>query len=116
MTAPRRNDRLPYDDMQQAREIAARCWCDPRTSRFVMQAELAEVFAETLVPLLAAAEMLWVVIANVNGGDWEKQSQEWQDAAAEWRDNYFHIYFHIMQGMHQQPRAADDSSGQPTKT
>jgi hypothetical protein len=36
-----------------------------------------------------AAEMLWVVLANVSGGDWTKQSQEWQEAAARWRDNYF---------------------------
>ena len=36
-----------------------------------------------------AAEMLWVVLANVSGGDWTQQSQEWQDAAARWRDNYF---------------------------
>ena len=36
-----------------------------------------------------AAEMLWVVLANVNGGDWSKQSKEWQKVAARWRDNYF---------------------------
>lgn len=36
-----------------------------------------------------AAEMLWVVLANVNGGDWTKQTKEWQEAAARWRDNYF---------------------------
>lgn len=36
-----------------------------------------------------AAEMLWVVLANVSGGDWRKQSKEWRDAAARWRDNYF---------------------------
>lgn len=36
-----------------------------------------------------AAEMLWVVLANVSGGDWTKQSEEWQEAAARWRDNYF---------------------------
>lgn len=36
-----------------------------------------------------AAEMLWVVLANVSGGDWEKQTPEWQEAAARWRDNYF---------------------------
>jgi hypothetical protein len=36
-----------------------------------------------------AAEMLWVVLANVSGGDWTKQSTEWQEAAARWRDNYF---------------------------
>jgi hypothetical protein len=36
-----------------------------------------------------AAEMLWVVLANVSGGDWDKQSHEWQETAARWRDNYF---------------------------
>lgn len=36
-----------------------------------------------------AAEMLWIVLANVSGGDWTKQSVEWQDTAARWRDNYF---------------------------
>lgn len=35
------------------------------------------------------AEMLWVVLANVSGGDWTLQSAEWQEAAARWRDNYF---------------------------
>jgi hypothetical protein len=27
-----------------------------------------------------AAEMLWVVLANVSGGDWTKQSTDWQEA------------------------------------
>jgi hypothetical protein len=36
-----------------------------------------------------AAEMLWVVLASVSGGDWTKQSVEWQEAAARWRDYYF---------------------------
>lgn len=41
-------------------------------------------------PTLAdAAEMLWVVLANVSGGDWTKQSPEWQEAAARYRDQYF---------------------------
>jgi hypothetical protein len=30
----------------------------------------------------------WCVIANVSNGDWTKQSQEWQDAAARWRDQW----------------------------
>lgn len=38
-----------------------------------------------------AAEMLWVVLANVSGGDWEKQTPEWQEAAARWRDNYYRV-------------------------
>ena len=36
-----------------------------------------------------AAEMLWIVLANVSGGDWTQQSQEWQDAAARYRAKYF---------------------------
>lgn len=39
--------------------------------------------------LADAAEMLWVVLANVSGGDWTKQTPDWQEAAARWRDNYF---------------------------
>lgn len=35
-----------------------------------------------------AAEMLWVMLANVSEGDWTKQSLEWQKAAAKWRDYY----------------------------
>ena len=38
-----------------------------------------------------AAEMLWTVVANVNGSDWSKQTPEWQKAAARWRDNYFKL-------------------------
>jgi hypothetical protein len=41
--------------------------------------------------LLDAAEMLWIVMANVSGGDWSQQSSEWQEAAARWRDNYFSL-------------------------
>lgn len=36
-----------------------------------------------------AAEMLWVVLANVSGSDWTQQSTEWQEVTARWRDNYF---------------------------
>ena len=35
-----------------------------------------------------AAEMLWAVLANVSGGDWDKQSDDWVTAAERWRDNY----------------------------
>lgn len=39
--------------------------------------------------LADAAEMLWVVLASVNGGDWTQQSPAWQEAAARRRDRYF---------------------------
>lgn len=30
----------------------------------------------------------WGIIANVGQGDWSGQTQEWQDAAANWRAAY----------------------------
>lgn len=45
--------------------------------------------AALCVDLANAAEMLWVTVANVD--DWKKQSPEWQQAAARWRDNFFKI-------------------------
>ena len=30
----------------------------------------------------------WGIIANAYGGDWTLASQEWQEAAARWRDTY----------------------------
>ena len=46
---------------------------------------------EKLIKLADAAEMLWVVLANVSDGDWTKQNQVWQESAAKWRDNYFKV-------------------------
>ena len=54
-----------------------------------IESALSERGAPTDIKMADAAEMLWVVLANVSGGDWSKQSQEWQDAAARWRNNYF---------------------------
>lgn len=36
------------EKMNKYTEIAAQCWCDPRTERIEMDVRLAEVFAETL--------------------------------------------------------------------
>lgn len=33
----------------------------------------------------------WTIIANAGGGDWEKETSDWQEAAAKWRDQ-FHVY------------------------
>lgn len=35
-------------------------------------------------------EAAWGVIANVSGGDWAKQPERWQQAAAEWRDRHYY--------------------------
>lgn len=33
-------------------------------------------------------ETAWGVIANAGGGDWTKESRDWQEAAAKWRDRW----------------------------
>jgi hypothetical protein len=38
-----------------------------------------------------AADYLWTVVANVSGGDWSKQSKDWQEAAAKARDGFFAV-------------------------
>jgi ABC-type transporter Mla subunit MlaD len=40
--------------------------------------------------LVDALEWAWTIIANAGGGDWTKESQDWQDAAAKWRDEAWH--------------------------
>ena len=33
-------------------------------------------------------EYAWGIIANAGGGDWTTQTDDWQKAAAKWRDRY----------------------------
>ena len=33
-----------------------------------------------------AIELAWGIIANVGGGDWDKETKEWKEAAIKWRD------------------------------
>ena len=33
-------------------------------------------------------ELAWGIIANSSGGDWKRESEEWQLAAVRWRDRY----------------------------
>jgi hypothetical protein len=35
--------------------------------------------------------LAWGVIANASEGNWEREPQEWQDAAHQWRDDW-HAY------------------------
>jgi hypothetical protein len=34
-------------------------------------------------------EAAWVLIANAGEGDWNRESFDWQVAAAQWRDAYY---------------------------
>jgi hypothetical protein len=36
-------------------------------------------------------EWAWTIITNAGGGDWTKETQDWQDAAAKWREAFFKI-------------------------
>ena len=40
------------------------------------------------VRLNTLLERAWVIIANSNNGDWHNETQDWQEAAAKWRDDY----------------------------
>jgi hypothetical protein len=38
-------------------------------------------------------ELAWGIIANASGGDWTKETAEWQEAAAKWRDKYWRVLY-----------------------
>lgn len=46
--------------------------------------EAVRVVVEAARPSTDLLELAWGVIANVSGGDWEKQTEEWQGAAHRW--------------------------------
>lgn len=69
----------------------------------------------THAELFNALELAWGLIANASGGDWTKESREWQDAAARWRDEQFYVLIRRFGG-HAQARlgacnAPDDETG-----
>src|SRR5256885_16325410 len=40
--------------------------------------------------LVEVLKWAWTIIANAGGGDWERESKEWQQAAAKGRDEAYH--------------------------
>ena len=50
--------------------------------------EIAESIKAEDKNLLDMLELAWGVIANAGGGDWETQTDDWQEAAVRWRDRY----------------------------
>jgi hypothetical protein len=72
----------PYDKLTEAEKDSDR----REVNRYfpILRQEIRQAKIESL----NVAEMLWVVLANVSEGDWTKQTKEWQEAAAKWRDNY----------------------------
>lgn len=100
-------------------EAVAQAWCvEPNTSK-TMDPDLATTIIENVVarvgPMMTllriyhsqevdladkvmahdskvseACEVAWGIIANAGGGDWTKETAEWQEAAARWRDEHWH--------------------------
>lgn len=49
---------------------------------------LKDSYEEKLEDLIHDA---WVIIANVNQGDWQGETYEWVEASEKWRDRYHKI-------------------------
>ena len=73
---------------EHALGIAARCWCEPATEHVIMIPALAEVFSERIDGYLGLIESAWNIICNAGHGDWETQTEEWQQAAVRFRESY----------------------------
>jgi len=72
------------------------------TGRSISDANVRELIAECeargcetraaeakAMAAINACDFMWVVLANVSEGNWEKQGKDWQEAAAKARDGYF---------------------------
>lgn len=88
----------------QALGFASTCWQEGTNG--VFQEDQASAAARALLELIRGAEheltdhlyTAWTIIANVSGGRWEDQSDEWMAAATRWRDQW-----HAMMDRHPKP-------------
>ena len=85
------------DHLQAASYIYARAILGPRgvflpdglTGEDLRRSDFFDEQAAALAALRAALDMAWGIIANAGGGDWTKETEEWQAAAARWRDEHW---------------------------
>ena len=77
------------DALTRGRILAGGCWTGPASDR-EMDPVLADQFAKVAGRLIDRLDYAWTVLANVSGGDWKLQSEDWQTAAAKWRDECWH--------------------------
>ena len=73
------------DQLTRGRILAGGCWGGPASDR-VMDPVLADQFAKVAARLIDRLEYAWTIIANAGGGDWTRETPDWQTAAAKWRD------------------------------
>jgi hypothetical protein len=84
---------MPNKPSEESVAIAAQCWCDETTKDIPMDVHLAAVFAKKLdeqhEKLVGLIEYGWTIICNASGGDWDKQSSLWVDAARKYEIEYY---------------------------
>lgn len=81
--------------MLTAVEAVASAWCAPATLHKDFDVHLAQAFLHILKREVEHREDIlsyaWTLLANVSGGDWTKQSPDWQNAVKRWREHYFSL-------------------------
>lgn len=79
---------------EMAVTLASWCWTHPTTEHKEMDATLALVIAEEIDTQLDMIEQAWGIIANVGGGDWDKETADWQEAAKRFRERWHNLLRH----------------------
>jgi hypothetical protein len=78
---------------QEAAEHLFPYQLNPRIPLAATRQNAAEVIRQIVVgftkPIIDFAEWGFAIIANAGGGNWEKESKDWQEAAAKYRDDFF---------------------------
>ncbi len=74
------------------------------------QVDEAEGFRKALCKAIDFAEWGWTIIANAHGGDWEKESKDWQETAAKYRDQ-FHNDIRFLAGVPTPATASEQTIG-----
>lgn len=78
----------------------ARGWCYPENENKEMDVDLATAIANEVTlemsNVVDLAYRAWIVIANASEGNWDRETEEWQDAAARWRDDFHALLQEIL--------------------
>ena len=74
-----------------ALQLAAQAWAQEETENAEVDVALGVGVARVIDPLLDQLELAWGLIANAGGGDWNKESEKWTEAANKWRDEWHNI-------------------------
>jgi hypothetical protein len=100
--APRNTEEqlVGRDDMWDAGKACCTCdegraytglkvWCTIHPGLRDRQHPACPNYKGPMPPTRDLIEWAWGVIANAGGGNWDKETAEWREAAGKWRDAYF---------------------------